>query len=440
MRPNHAFSLAVLGLAAKADDITSLERRQGEDWRSSFNSQPLAIGTGDRFLNGQVAPRGLATQDRDLESMLNVGEIESGLRGLANAYDDVTFFTAPEQTFEQRWLHGVKIGRSPQVLIQSGIHGRERGGPDGVLYFISDLMKARAAGTGLRYGNRSYTNSQVHEALSVGIAILPLVNPDGMAYDHQTNSCWRKNRNPYNTSAGAADGGPVGVDLNRNFDVMWDYRRVFNSSVNRNVASDNPESQLFHGKAPLSEPETRNVDWLIGQLEQLSWFLDLHSYSGRVMYGWGSDDMQTTDPEQNFNNTRYDGKRGILGDDAPESQYREYIEEADLQVQRAVAERMAAAMSSLGNVEYKHNTLADLHPSSGSSCGHAMGKYYGHKCGANRIHGMAIEFGEMNLNLKCVFYPDNGNYHKSLRDVAVGLMELLLSAAGDATTRKVYEC
>lgn len=158
------------------------------------------IGTGDRFNNGRLGPRGLGTDDRDFESILNVGEVESGLRGLANTYDDVRFFTAPHPTFEKRLLHWAAVGTA-RVLVMGGIHACERGAPDAVLYLVSDLLAARAASIGARYGNRSYSAEQVCTALSAGVAVLPLANPDGVAYDQATGSCRHKNRNPANASA-----------------------------------------------------------------------------------------------------------------------------------------------------------------------------------------------------------------------------------------------
>lgn len=43
-------------------------------------------------------------------------------------------------------------------------------------------------GTGLTFGSQTYTNAQVKTALSAGIVFLPLINPDGVAYDQSSNS------------------------------------------------------------------------------------------------------------------------------------------------------------------------------------------------------------------------------------------------------------
>lgn len=128
--------------------------------------------------------------------------------------------------------------------LNAAIHARERGGSDGLLYFIGDLLYANKNNVGLKYGSKTYTNAQVKTALSTGVVFVPLSNPDGVAYDQSSNSCWRKNRNPASSTGSAAS---IGVDLNRNFDFLWDFTKLFASSVRSSVASTSPTSETFHG-------------------------------------------------------------------------------------------------------------------------------------------------------------------------------------------------
>ena len=173
---------------------TFLSKFRKSDYDPGFTGIPVSI-SGDRFKNGTVVPQGLSTKDRDLRSILNGGEVESALRGLAT-YKGVKFFSAPQQTAENRSMHGIVIGDGePRVYIEGGIHARERGGPDHIVYFLADLLHARDMGTGLKYGNKTYTHADVVKAVSAGIISMPLVNPDGVAYDQKTSYCWRKNRN-----------------------------------------------------------------------------------------------------------------------------------------------------------------------------------------------------------------------------------------------------
>jgi len=104
----------------------------------------LPIGTGDRYSGGTIAPRGLGTQSTTLTSILSVKEISSGLKGLASAYGISTFNT-PNPTFNGATVVGGKVGGNAtcngayRVYLNAGIHARERGGPDGLLYFVSTI-------------------------------------------------------------------------------------------------------------------------------------------------------------------------------------------------------------------------------------------------------------------------------------------------------------
>lgn len=79
--------------------------------RRQTDNNGLAIGTGDRFNNGTLAPRGLGTQPAgtDLGTILSIHEIESAFRGLAKEYNLETF-ESPYKTLENRTLYGGRIG------------------------------------------------------------------------------------------------------------------------------------------------------------------------------------------------------------------------------------------------------------------------------------------------------------------------------------------
>ena len=224
------------------------------------------------------------------------------------------------------------------------------------------------------------------------------------------------------------------MDLNRNFDAVWNYTKYFNHDAETH-SSEIASAETFHGTAAMSEIENHNIAWLMKQHSKLSWFLDLHSTGGDILYGWRDDNTQTTDPEQSFTNPAYDGKRGIIND----KEYKEYIEAVDINSQLATAKRMSAAMNLAGNVTFAPKAEAALYPSSGGSTDYFLSQYYGKKCDANRVQGLAIEFGN-DSGLECPFYPTNAQYHISMRQVGSGLMELLLIAAGKDGELKTYKC
>lgn len=385
----------------------------------------LAIGTGDRFSGGSTVIRGLGSQasGTTLSSILNVNEVKSGFDSLVNAYG-IQSFTAPYTTYNEATVFGGQIGTCPQVYFNGGIHARERGSSDNLLYFLGDLLYANKTGTGLTYGSKSFTNADVKKALSVGIVFLPLSNPDGVAYDQQSNSCWRKNRNPASSTGSAAS---IGVDLNRNFDFLWDFTKLFSSSVSSSVASTSPSSETYHGTSAFSEPETKNIKWVMDSFTGVHWFLDIHSYAGDVLYSWGSDTDQGTTPAMNFLNSTYNSKRGVIPDSGS-AVYAEYIPSADSTDVISAATSMTNAMTSATGREYEAFQAAYLYPTSGASDDYSYSRNFANSA-LNKIFGFTLEFGFSNNAASCPFYPTSSQYQQSIRETGAGFMAFLLAAA-----------
>lgn len=403
------------------DDFSAGDR--GFVRRQSGNG--LAIGTGDRFNGGSTVIRGLGSQasGTTLSSILNVGEVKSGFDSLVKAYG-IKSFTAPYTTYNKAAVFGGQIGACPQVYFNAAIHARERGSSDNLLYFLGDLLYANKTGTGLTYGSKSFTNADVQRALSVGIVFLPLSNPDGVAYDQSSNSCWRKNRNPASSGGSAS---AIGVDLNRNFDFLWDFRNLFASSVASSVASTSPSSETFHGTSAFSEPETKNIKWVMDQNTGVHWFVDIHSYAGDVLYSWGSDTDQGTTPAMNFLNSTYNSKRGVIPDSGS-SVYSEYIPKEDSTNVVTAASRMTSAMTAATGRGYTSMQAAALYPTSGASDDYSYSRAFA-DAALNKIHGFTLEFGFANGAASCPFYPSSAQYQQSVRETGAGFMAFLLAAA-----------
>src|SRR5712671_8097297 len=135
------------------------------------------------------------------------------------------------------------------------------------------------------------------------------------------------------------------------------------------LASEDPSSETFHGPSPFSEPEARNVKWLMDNF-RLSLFLDLHSYAGDVLYTWGNDEDQGFAPDQNFRNQAYDGKRGVIGD-----AYGEYIAPTDYAITTGIALAVSDAMKAVRNRPYKPLPAVGLYPTSGTSDDYAFSRH-----------------------------------------------------------------
>lgn len=140
--------------------------------------------------------------------------------------------------------------KDPSVLVMGGIHAREMAPPDALLRLAQDLLDSFKNVKDITFGpltarvNRpsptppleitypSYTipRDVVRMIIkSIDLYIFPCVNPDGRLFDilhppSDPSAGWRKNRRP-NPDNPALDA--VGVDLNRNFDIAWDFYRYY---------------------------------------------------------------------------------------------------------------------------------------------------------------------------------------------------------------------
>ncbi len=106
---------------------------------------------------------------------------------------------------------------------------------------------------------------------------VPVVNPDGYAYNEQTNpgggGLWRKNRRPHPS-------GCFGVDLNRNYS--------FGYANNGSCSSTDPCSNVYRGNMAFSEPESVAVKDLMALIEPGTAF-STHSTAGTYLMPYGYD-------------------------------------------------------------------------------------------------------------------------------------------------------
>jgi murein tripeptide amidase MpaA len=289
-----------------------------------------------------------------------VGELEDALGALAAAHPQLcTRLECPNASHEGRTITYLRIatpesaGERRKVLFIGGAHAREWVPPDALVTLLKRLLEAYEGGTDLAIAAFTDTAANpdvTYAAASVAAAdvkrivegvelfAIACINPDGRAFSQSSpaNAMWRKNRRPPPSGSQCR-----GVDPNRNSDIAWDYERYYSrSGAAANSASKDPcDPQVYIGPSAASEPEVQNVRALLLD-EEIEFFVDVHSFSRKLLYPWGMDGNQTRDPSQNYANADWDGRRdGTVG-----GAYGEYIPAAVLERHVRVATAMHDAM------------------------------------------------------------------------------------------------
>ncbi|MGJ7498254.1 M14 family zinc carboxypeptidase [Variovorax sp. RT4R15] len=342
---------------------------------------------------------------------MSVAAIDAAIDHVATTFPALArAIVLPERSVEGRAIKALRIAGGSGaagvpdsrtgVLFVGGIHARELINPETLVEFALRFCTARANNTGLAFGPKNYSATDVLLAADgLSVVILPMANPDGR------NHClvpggspmWRKNR-ALNTGFTCK-----GVDLNRNASFLW------GSGIGTSADHCN---DVFKGPSAFSEPETRNVRWLIDSFPGLACMVDVHSYSELVLYPWGDDQNQTTDPNQNFQNPTFDGQRGTPGNN-----YKEYIPAADLSAHQAMGNRMRNGIAAVRGRSYTVQQSIDLYPTTGTWHDYAYARKFV-ETGRRRILGFTLETARE-------FQPGDAEKNQVISETQAGLMECL---------------
>ncbi len=183
------------------------------------------------------------------------------------------------RSLEGRTMWGVRISgnsgsgvNTPCALFTSLHHAREPEGMMVLIYFMWYVLE--------QYGADEEITALLN---SREIYVVPVVNPDGYAYNTTTypagGGLWRKNRH-------VNDDGSFGVDLNRNYGFQWGYDDIGSGRLQ----SDDD----YRGTAPFSEPETQAIRDLC-QRKKPTCALNYHTFSNDLIHPWGYSDLPTQD-------------------------------------------------------------------------------------------------------------------------------------------------
>ena len=297
------------------------------------------------------------------------------------------------------------------MLLVGGTHARELINPDLLAGLALRLCWAYTNGTGLTFGGKAWSSTDVRLVVDgLDIFIVPLINPDGRAWVQSPAGYqwWRKNR-------GFNSDGSRGTDLNRNYDFLWPW------IIGQTSAS--PPSDVYHGSAPFSEPETRNVRWLLDSYPNIACFVDVHSYSELILYPWGDDDNQSTDSTQHFLNPAWNGLRGVAG-----TGYGEYIPAADETkfVDRGV--KVRNAISAVRGRTYTVQQSFDLYGTSGGSSDYVYSRFF-RRTGARKVWGYVFETNFLGPggDWQYGFQPPYNDALAVMDEVQSGLIQFMLT-------------
>ncbi|MDH4070335.1 MAG: M14 family zinc carboxypeptidase [Ignavibacteria bacterium] len=154
-------------------------------------------------------------------------------------------------------------GTEPAVYYDALHHAREPGSMMTTMYFMYWLLE-----------NYSVDPRATFLVDNRELFFVPVVNPDGYAYNEQTNpnggGLWRKNRR---VNAGSC----FGVDLNRNYS--------FGYGLNSGSSSD-PCASNYRGPSAFSEPESHAVQGLLSTINPVIAF-SCHTHGEKFLNPYG---------------------------------------------------------------------------------------------------------------------------------------------------------
>ena len=380
-----------------------------------------------RKVSKKVSRAAEAVQVATAGQYLNVVEVEQALAAIAASPNDsfTRLIPLPNKTWEKRSGNALKIGKGSGAnrsgfYFLGGVHAREWGSSDILINFAQQITQAYRNNTDIILVGQKFTAAQIKSIVNEkDIYILPQANPDGRNYSMTKESMWRKNRRPAPT--GHTQSKCVGVDLNRNYDFLWDFTRYFDPDSPIANSKDPCDHDVYIGPKAVSEPETKNVVWMLEQNPNIRYFIDIHSYSEDILYAWGNDVDQSSNPTMAFNNPTYDGKRGIANDAA----YKEYIDPADKTKAVTLANAMSEAIRGIRGRVYSVSQSMSLYPTAGSSDDYAYSRHIVDPS-KPKVLSYTIEWGS--ANNPTPFHPAYSEMQKIIQEITAALLAFCLAA------------
>ena len=382
---------------------------------------------------------------------LTVTEIETAISALAGNASYSAYLTVtdlPDPTAEGKRVKMLQIGTGTiPVLIVGGHHAREWAPPDAILAFAQKLLEAKRLGTAFTdtafswaaspadSTDPGYTGAITFPSVTIldvptvnrifanlKLLLIPCANPDGRKYsiDNRADPVkkdWRKNRRDLSVAC-----GEFGVDNNRNYPTMFNYRDYYTvaaASTWLNIrVTDNPcvvganasltknMRDTYQGTTTL-EAETNNIKRVI-DTNNIRFYLDVHSFQREIYYPWSTNPVQTTDNTKTYLNTTLNNVAGVGGRplNVPAT-YGEYMPDPILQQHILIATDMHNRIltnagpdaHAIARSDYTVKQAFTLYGAPGSSTDYACGTQFtasGNTSVTNAkspVYAFTIEFG-----------------------------------------------
>jgi len=209
-------------------------------------------------------------------------EINTWLDGRVAASNYLTS-TVIGTSLEGRQIRAIRYSEranNPAIFIEANFHAREWISSATATWVINELI------TSTDPEFRAIANT-------VDWYIVPVANPDGFVFSHNSTRLWRKTRQVWSSTC-------IGTDPNRNFDFFWMAAG----------ASNNPCSDTYAGPRAFSEPETLALANFYSTIApRVRIFLSFHAFGQYILFPPG----HTSTPTNNHANLMSVGNATAVG-------------------------------------------------------------------------------------------------------------------------------